>query len=88
MHLNIQMTGPPGVLKLLLLAVILLHLPDCVQEEQYEDGNLVTSLYQSCRDSWLVKDTYQNIKVIYQLALQPLQEPGLEDFVPGAATQS
>ena len=51
LHLNIQMTGPSGVLKLLLLAVILLHLPDCVQEEQYEDGNLVSSLHQSCSDS-------------------------------------
>ena len=34
------MAGSPGVLKLLLLAVILLHLPDGVQEEQDQDGHL------------------------------------------------
>ena len=46
LHLNVQMTGSPGVLKLLLLVVILLHLSDGVQEEQNQDGNLWTSLYQ------------------------------------------
>merc|ERR550539_413701 len=39
LHLNVQMTGSPGVLKLLLLVVILLHLSDGVQEEQNQDGN-------------------------------------------------
>ena len=43
LHLNIQVTGSPGVLKLLLLVVILLHLPDGVQEEEDQNSDLLNS---------------------------------------------